>query len=193
VHPSVPAKTVAEFIAYAKANPGKISVASAGNGTPPHLAGELFKMMAGVDMLHVPYRGGAPAMTDLIGGRVELLFISELLCIAHIKAGKLRALAVTETTRLDALPDIPMVNESLPKYEASFWAGIAAPQNTPAEVIDKINKEVNAALNDSEMKVRFAEMGGVGLAGSPADFRKLLIEETEKWRAVIKFAGIKVQ
>jgi len=193
VHPSVPAKTVAEFTAYAKANPGKISVASAGNGTPPHLAGELFKMMAGVDMLHVPYRGGAPAMTDLIGGRVELLFISELLCIEHIKAGKLRALAVTATTRSDALPDIPMVNEFLPGYEASFWAGIAAPQNTPAEVIDKINKEVNAALNDSEIKVRFAEMGGVGLAGSPADFRKLLVEETEKWRAVIKFAGIKVQ
>ncbi|MBI5911344.1 MAG: tripartite tricarboxylate transporter substrate binding protein [Betaproteobacteria bacterium] len=191
VHPSVQAKTVPEFIAYAKANPGKISFASAGNGTPPHLAGELFKMMANVDMMHIPYRGGAPAVTDLIGGRVQALFISALLSNEHITAGTLRALAVTTTTRLEALPEIPTVSEFLPGYETSFWAGVAAPRNTPTEIIDKINKEINTALGDPKIKVRFADMGGTALGGSPVDFRNLITGETEKWAKVIKFAGIK--
>ena len=190
VHPSVPVTTVPEFIAYAKQNPGKINMASPGNGTPPHLAGELFKMKAGVDMLHVPYRGGAPAVTDLIGGRVQVIFISELLSLPHIKAGTLRALAATSTARSIALPDIPTVSEYLPGYEASFWAGIGAPRNTPAAIVDIINKEVSAALKDPDMKNRFAEMGGVGMGGTPANFQALLVDETEKWREVIKFAKI---
>lgn len=191
VHPSVPATSVPEFVAYAKANPGKLNMASPGTGTPPHLAGELFKKMAEVDILHVPYRGGAPAMTDLLSGRVQVMFISELLSLPHIKEGKLRALAETSTTRSHALPDVPTVSEFLPGYEASFWTGIAAPRNTSSDVVEIINTQVNDALNDRDMENRFAEMGGVGMAGSPADFGKRIVAETEKWRAVIKFAKIK--
>lgn len=191
VHPSVPANSVPEFIAYAKANPGKINMGSPGIGTPPHLAGELFKKMAGINMVHVPYRGGAPAMTDLLAGRVQVMFISELLSLPHIKAGKLRALAETAATRSGALPEIPTVSEFLPGYEASFWTGIAAPKNTPSNVIEIVNAQVNAALNDPGMKRRFAEIGGAGVAGSPADFGKRIVAETEKWRAVIKFANVK--
>ena len=191
VHPSVPAKTVPEFIAYAKQNPGKINIASPGTGTPPHLAGELFKMKTGIDMLHVPYRGGAPAVTDLLAGRMQVIFISELLSLPHIKAGTLRALAETSTKRSTALPDIPTVSEFLPGYEASFWTGIGAPHDTPAEAIELLNKEINAALKDPDMKNRFAEIGGIGMGGTPSEFKQLLVEETEKWRAVIKFAKIK--
>ena len=191
VHPSVPAKTVPEFIAYAKANPGKINMASAGNGTTPHMAGELFKMMAGVDMVHVPYRGGAPALTDLLGGQVQVMFDAMPSSIEHIRAGKLRALAVTTATRSEALPDIPTVGEFVPGYEASAWFGVGAPKNTPAEIIDKLNKEINAGLADPKIKARLADFGGTVLAGSPADFGKLIADETEKWAKVIKFAGIK--
>ena len=191
VNPSVPANTLPEFIAYAKANPGKINVASAGNGTPPHLAAELFKMMAAVDITHIPYRGGAPAITDLLGGRVEALFVSELLSIEHIKTGKLRPLGVTSAVRLESLPAVPTVAEFLAGYETSFWAGIVAPRNTPADIINILNREINAALSDPKIKMRFAEIGGLVLGGSPTDFQKLLADETEKWRKVITFAGIK--
>ena len=191
VNPSVPANTLPEFIAYAKANPGKINVASAGNGTPPHLAAELFKMMAAVDITHIPYRGGAPAITDLLGGRVEALFVSELLSIEHIKTGKLRPLGVTSAVRLESLPAVPTVAEFLAGYETSFWAGIVAPRNTPADIINILNREINAALSDPKIKMRFAEIGGLVLGGSPTDFQKLLADETEKWKKVITFAGIK--
>ena len=191
VNPSVPAKTVPEFIAYAKANPGKINMASAGIGTAPHVSGELFKMMTGVDMVHVPYRGGAPALTDLLGGQVQVMFATMPASIEYIRAGKLRALAVTTATRSEALPDIPTVGEFVPGYEASAWYGIGAPKNTPAEIIDKLNKEINAGLADPKMKARLADLGGTVLAGSPADFGKLIADETEKWAKVIKFAGIK--
>jgi tripartite-type tricarboxylate transporter receptor subunit TctC len=191
VHPSVPAKNVPEFIDYAKANPGRIDFGSPGNGTPPHLAGELFKMMAGVDMVHVAYRGGAPAVIDLISGRLQILFITALLSIEHIKTGKLRALAVTGTARSEALPEIPTVGDFLPGYEASFWVGIGAPRNTPVEIIEKLNKEINAALQDPKMKAHFADIDGTSLAGSPADFGKLFADETEKWGKVIRSANIK--
>lgn len=191
VNPSVPANTLPEFIVYAKANPGKINVASAGNGTPPHLAAERFKMMAAVDITHIPYRGGAPAITDLLGGRVEALFISELLSIEHIKTGKLRPLGVTSAVRLESLPAVPTVAEFLAGYETSFWAGIVAPRNTPADIINILNREINAALSDPKIKMRFAKIGGLVLGGSPTDFQKLLADETEKWRKVITFAGIK--
>jgi tripartite-type tricarboxylate transporter receptor subunit TctC len=191
VHPSVPAKTVPEFIAYAKQNSGKINMASPGTGTPPHLAGELFKMKTGIDMLHVPYRGGAPAVTDLLAGRVQVIFISELLSLPHIKAGTLRAIAETSTTRSPALPDIPTVSEFIPGFEASFWTGIGTPHNTPTEAVEILNKEINAALKDADMKKRFAEIGGIGMGGTPAQFKQFLVDETEKWRAVIKFAKIK--
>ena len=191
VNPSVPVYALPEFIAYAKTNPGKINVASAGNGTPPHLAAELFKMMAAVDIVHIPYRGGAPAITDLLGGRVQALFISELLSIEHVNTGRLRPLAVTAATRLESLPAIPTVGESLAGYETSFWAGVVVPRNTPVEIIDKLNKEINVALSDPKIKTRFAEIGGSVLGGSPTDFQKLLADETEKWRNVIKFAGLK--
>lgn len=193
VHPSVPAKNVPEFIDYAKQNPGKINMASPGTGTPPHLAGELFKMKTGVDMFHVPYRGGAPAVTDLIAGRVQVIFISELLSLPHIKAGTLRALAETSTVRSTTLPDIPTVSEFLPGYEASFWTGIGTPQNTPNEVVEVLNKSINAALKDTDMQKRFAAIGGIGMGGTSAEFKQLLVDETEKWRAVIKFAKIKPQ
>jgi tripartite-type tricarboxylate transporter receptor subunit TctC len=191
VNPSFPAKTVPEFIAYAKANPGKLNFGSAGNGTSLHVAGELFKMMAGVDMVHVPYRGGAPALTDLLGGQVQVMFDTMTASIEYIRAGRLRALAVTTATRSEALPDIPTVGNFLPAYEASIWWGVGVPKDTPAEIVDKLNKEVNAGLADPKIKARLADMGGTVLAGSPTDFGKLIAEETEKWAKVVKFAGIK--
>jgi tripartite-type tricarboxylate transporter receptor subunit TctC len=189
VHPSVPAKTLREFIAYAKANPGKLSMASAGNGTIPHIAGELFKMMAGVDMQHVPYRGGAPALTDLLGGQVQVLF-HDMSSIDHIKAGRLRALAVTSATRLEALPDVPTVGEVLPNYEANAWFGIGAPRGTPAAIIDRLNKQINASFADPKTKARLADLGTI-LPGSPTDFGKLINDETEKWGKVIRAANIR--
>jgi tripartite-type tricarboxylate transporter receptor subunit TctC len=193
VNPSVPAKTVPEFIAYAKANPGKINLGSPGIGTPGHVAGELFKMMAGVEMIHVPYRGGGPVMTDLLGGQVQVLFGSTSLTIEQIRAGKLRPLAVTTATRWEGLPDIPTVNDFVSGYEASAVSGLGAPRNTPAEIIDTLNKEINAALADPKMKARLADLGGTVLPGSPADFGKLIADEIEKWAKVIKFAGIKAE
>jgi tripartite-type tricarboxylate transporter receptor subunit TctC len=191
VHPSVPARTVPEFIAYAKANPGKLNMASAGNGTTPHVAGELFKMMTGVDMVHVPYRGGGPALTDLLGGQVQVYFGPMPPSIEHIRSGKLRALAVTSSGRSQALPDIVAMSDFVPGYEASQWYGIGVPKNTPSEIIDKLNKEINAGLADPKIKARLADLGGTLLAGSPADFGKLIADETEKWGKVVKFAGIK--
>ena len=191
VNPSVPVKTVAEFIAYAKANPGKISMASAGTGHPTHVAGEMFKAMTGVDLVHVPYRGGAPAVTDLIGGQVHAFFGLLPTSIEHIRAGKLRALAVTTAIRADTLPDLPTVGEFVPGYEASSWFGVGVPKNTPVEIINKLNKEINAALADPKIKARLADMGGTILARSPADFGKLIAQETEKWGKVIRAADIK--
>jgi tripartite-type tricarboxylate transporter receptor subunit TctC len=193
INPSFSAKTVPEFIAYAKANSGKISMASSGIGTGPHVAGELFKMMAGINMVHVPYRGDAPALTDLIGGQVQASLNPMPAVIEYIRAGKLRALAVTTATRSEVLPEIPTLSEFLPGYEASFWNGIGAPKNTPAEVIEKLNKEINAALADPKIKGRFADMGATVLAGSPADFGKLIADETEKWAKVVKFSGAKAE
>ena len=191
VHPSVPATTVPEFIAYAKANAGKVNMASAGNGTPQHIFGELFKMMAGVDLTHVPYRGGAPATTDLIGGQVQVIFSPLPESIEHIKAGKLRPLAVTTVTRLDVLPNIPTVGDFLPGYEGTGWLGVGAPKNTPAEIIDKLNKEINAGLADPKIVARIAELGGAVLGGSPTAFGKIVSDDIEKWAKVIRSAGIK--
>jgi len=191
VHPSVPANTVPEFIAYAKANPGKINIASPGIGTAPHLAGELFKTMAGLNLAHVPYRGGAPALTDLISGQVQVMFLSPAASIEYIRSGRLRALAVTSATRWEGLPDLPTVVDFLPGYEASVWFGVGAPKNTPSKIIDKLNTEINAALSDPKLKARLADLGGQVLPGSSADFGKLVVEETEKWGKVIKFANIK--
>jgi tripartite-type tricarboxylate transporter receptor subunit TctC len=193
VNPSVPAKTVREFIAYAKASPGKISMASAGIGSGPHVAGELFKKMTGVDMVHVPYRGGGPALTDLIAGQVQVYFSTTVASIEYIRAGRLRALAVSTATRWDALPDIPTVGEFVPGYEASAWFGVGAPKATPAEIVEKLNEEINAGLADPNMKTRLADLGGTVLVGSPADFGKLIADETEKWAKVIKSAGIKAE
>jgi tripartite-type tricarboxylate transporter receptor subunit TctC len=193
VHPSMPAKTVPEFIAYAKANPGKLNFASAGNGDASHLSGELFKVMTGVDMAHVPYRGSQPATTDLIGGQVQVEFASVVAAIGYVSTGKLRALAVTTPTRWEGLPDIPTVGDFVPGYEVSVWIGIGAPKNTPPGTIDKLNKEINAALADPKMKTRLADLGGTALPGSPADLRKRIAEETEKWAKVVKFAGIKAE
>src|SRR5262245_2797974 len=189
VHPSVPATTVPELIAYAKANPRKLNMASPGYGSSPHVSGELFKMMTGVDMLHVPYRSGA--LSDVLVGQVQVIFATAVVSIEYIKTGRLRALAVTTATRSDALPDIPTVGEFVPGYEASTWFGVGAPKATPAEIVDKLNKEVNAALDDPKMKARLADLGGTVLPGSPADFGKHIADETEKWAKVIKFAGIK--
>jgi len=191
VNPSVPAQTVPELIAYAKANPAKLNMASPGNGTPPHVAGELFKMMTGVNMVHVPYRGGAPALTDLLGGQVQVMFPATVASIEYIRGGKLRALAVTTATRSEALPDIPTVDEFVVGYEASSWNGIGAPKGTPAEVINKLNKEINTALADTKMKARLADLGRTVLPGSSADFGKLIADETEKWGKVIRAANIK--
>jgi len=191
VHPSVPAKTVPEFIAYTKANPGKVTMASGGIGAPSHVSGELFKMMAGVNLVHVPYRGGGPAVTDLLGGQVQVMFAPTPPSIEHIRSGKLRALAVTTATRLDVLPDIPTVGEFVPGYEASNWYGVGIPKNTPVEIVDKLNKEINAGLADPKIKARLADFGGTPLVVSPADFGRLIAEETEKWAKVIKSAGIK--
>jgi tripartite-type tricarboxylate transporter receptor subunit TctC len=191
VNPSFPGKTVPEFIAYAKANPGKINMASGGTGTGQHLTGELFKMMTGIDMMHVPYRGGAPAITDLIAGQVQVMFTSPPGMIESIKAGKLRALAVTTATRSEALPDVPPVGDFVPGFEAISWFGIGAPMKTPIEIVDKLNKEFNAALTDPGIKARIADMGATPFVGSPAEFAKLIAEEIEKWAKVVKFAGIK--
>ena len=190
VHPSVPAHTVPEFIAFAKGNPGKINMASPGAGSVPHIAGELFKTMAGVDILHVPYRGGAPALNDLLGGQVQMMFSNSPI-IDHIRAGKLRALAVTTTTPSKVLPDLPTVSEFLPGFEASNWQGIGAPRNTPAEIVDTLNRAINAALADAKLQRQLAEMDGTVITGSPDDFGKLIADETEKWGRVIRSASIK--
>ncbi len=191
VNPSISAKTVPEFIAYAKANSGKISMASGGNGSGPHVAGELFKAMAGVDMLHVPYRGDAPALTDLIGGQVQVYFSTLSATIEHVRTGKLRALAVTTAARSQALPEIPTVGEFVKGYEASAWQGIGAPKNTPAEIIDKLNRDINAGLVDPTIKARLADLGSSPFVGSPADFGKHIADETEKWGKVIRAANIR--
>jgi tripartite-type tricarboxylate transporter receptor subunit TctC len=191
INPSVPAATVPEFIAYAKANPGKLTMALSGVGTPSHVAGELFKMMAGVDMVHVPYRGAGPALVDLLGGQVQGMFVTMSSSIEYVRAGKLRALAVTTATRSEALPQIPTVDEFVPGYEASSWYGIGAPRNTPVEVIDKLNEAINAGLADPKIKARLADLGGDVLALSPAEFGKLIADETEKWSKVIRAANIK--
>jgi len=193
VHPSVPATTLPEFIVYAKANPGKLSYGSGGVGGITHITPELFKMMAGVNMLHVPYRGIAPALTDLLGGQVQVLFTNAALLIPYIGAGKLRALAITTATRLEALPGIPTVGEFVPGYEASSFFGLGAPKNTPAEIIDKLNNEINAALADPKFRARLAALDGTMLGGSPADFGKLIAAETEKWGKVIRAANIRPQ
>jgi tripartite-type tricarboxylate transporter receptor subunit TctC len=191
VNPSVPAKTVPEFIAYAKANPGKINLASGGIGGPSHVAGELFKMMTGTDMLLVSYRGMAPAVTDLLGGQVQVMFNSLPASIEYIKAGALRALAVASATRSETLPDIPTMGEFVPGYEAPTWYGLGAPKNTPAEIVEKLNKEINAGLADPKLRARLADLGGTVIGGSPADFGKVIAEETEKWGKVIRAANIK--
>ena len=191
VHPSFPAKTVPEFIAHAKANPGKVNMASAGTGTPPHLVGALFKAMADVDMVHVAYRGGAPALTDLIGGQVQVMFVGTPASIEYIRSGKLRPLGVTTATRSEVLPDVPTVGEFVPGYEASTWFGVGAPKNTPSQIIDKLNKEINAGHADPKLKAQLASLGGTVLPGSPADFAKLIADDTEKWARVIRAANIK--
>jgi tripartite-type tricarboxylate transporter receptor subunit TctC len=193
VNPSVPVTTLPELIAYAKANPGKLNYGSAGQGTPQNIACELFKMMAGVNLVHVPYKGGAPAVADLIAGHLQVIFAPVAESIQQIKAGKLRALAVTTASRLDVFPDVPTVGDFVPGYEASGFGGIGVPRNTPAEIVDRLNKELNAGLADSKIKARLVELGGTVLGGSPAEFGKILTEATEKWAKVIKFAGIKVE
>src|SRR5215510_6267469 len=191
VNPSVPARTVPEFTAYAEANPGKISMASAGNGTPSHVSGELFKMMTGVSMVHVPYRGGGVALPDLLAGQVQVMFPSMSSSIEYVRTGKLRALAVTTATRSDALPQVSTVSDFVPGFEATLWTGIGAPKNTPADIVDKLNREINAGLADPTIKARLADLGGTPLVGSPADFGKLIADETEKWAKVVKAANIK--
>jgi len=191
VNPSVPAKTIPEFIAYAKANPGKLNLASGGSGTEPHMAGELFKMMAGVNLVHVPYRGGGPALTDLLGGQVQVMFPGPASSIAYIRAGSLRALAVTSAPRLEALAEVPIMSDFLPGYEASSWQGLVAPKNTPVEIVDMLNTAINAGLADPTTRARLADLGNQVLASSPAEFGKLIAEETEKWGKVIRHAGIK--
>jgi tripartite-type tricarboxylate transporter receptor subunit TctC len=188
---SVPAKTVPELIAYAKANPGKVNFASAGNGTSPHMAGELFKMMTGVAMVHVPYRGEAPALTDLLGGQVQVMFATATASMEHIRAGTVRALAVSTTARFDTLPELPTVASFVPGYESSAFFGVGAPRSTPTEIVSKLNQEIAAALADPKVSARLASLGGTVLAGSPADFGRLVAADTEKWGKVVKFAGIK--
>jgi len=193
INPSVPAKTIPEFIAYAKANPGKISMASSGTGTTNHVAGELFKMMTSVDMVHVPYRGDAPAITDLLGGQVQVYFGTLSGSVEYIRAGKLRALAVTTAARSEVLPDIPTVSDFLPGYEASLWNGFGASKGTPVEIVEKLNKEINAAFPDPNIKARLADLGSVPMPMTLADFGRLIAEETEKWAKVIRAANIKLQ
>jgi tripartite-type tricarboxylate transporter receptor subunit TctC len=193
VTPSVPAKTVPEFITYAKANPGKINMASPGIGSSPHMIGELFKMMAGVDIIHVPYRSVAAAMTDLISGQVHMMFVTTAASVEYVKAGKLRALAVTSAMRAESLPDTPTVDESLRGFEGSSWYGVGAPSNTPLEIISMLNKEINLAFVDPKMRMRFADLGGTVIPGSPHDFGKLIADETQKWGKVVKLVGIKPQ
>ena len=193
VHPSVPTKSVPELIAYAKANPGKLNTASGGIGTPQHVAGELFKMMTGTNIIHVPYRGAAPALTDLLGGQVQMMFATMPSCIGYVRAGRLRPLAVTGGTRSEMLKGVPTVSETVLGFEASSWYGIGAPKNTPAEIVDRLNKEINAALADPKMLARLSELGASPIAGSPADFGKLIAEETEKWGKVIRAANIKAE
>jgi tripartite-type tricarboxylate transporter receptor subunit TctC len=191
VHPSVPARSVAEFIAYAKASPGKINFVSGGNGTTQHVAGELFKMLTGIDMVHVPYRGAAPALTDLLSGRVQIMFPGLASSVAYVKAGKLRALAVTSATRTAALPDLPTVADAVPGYEASTWYGVGAPRRTPADIVARLNREINAAVADAKIQARLADLGCAPLAGSPADFGRIMADDAEKWAEVIKFADVK--
>jgi tripartite-type tricarboxylate transporter receptor subunit TctC len=193
VNPSFPARTVSEFIAYAKANPGKINMASGGNGSAAHVAGELFKIMTGIEMVHVAYRGLAPALTDLLAGQVQVIFDSVPNSIAYIRAGRLRALGTTTAKRLEALPDVPTVGETVPGYEASGLAGVGAPRNTPAEIIATINREINAGLADPKLRARLADLGGTPIPGSPDDYGKLLAAEIEKWARVIRSAHIKLE
>ena len=191
VNPSLPAKTVPEFIAYAKSNPDKINMASGGKGTASHVSGELFKIMTGVNMVHVPYRGAAPALNDLIGGQVQVVFENMLAAIEYIKSGTLRALAVTTASRSDALPDIPTMGDFVPGYEASTWFGVGAPKNTPVEIIDRLNKEINAGLADPKLKARFTDLGSTPFASTPSDFAKLIVEETDKWGKVVRAANLR--
>src|SRR5262245_61641899 len=191
INPSVPAKTIPEFIAYAKSNPGKLNMASSGVAGASHISGELFKMMTGISMVNVPYAGGPPALTDLLAGQVQVLFDNLSSSIEHIRAGKLRALGVTTATRSEALPDVPPVSDFVPGYEAVSWTGVGAPRNTPAEVIDKLNREINAGLADPKIKARLVDLGDIPFPGSPADFGRFIVVETEKWGKVVKFAGIK--
>ena len=193
MHPAVPVKSVPELIAYAMNNPGRLTVASGGIGSPPHVFWELFKSMTGVDMLHVPYRGAVPALTDLLGGQVQVMFNTMAPSVEHIRAGTVRALAVTSAERVEVLPDIPTIGDFVPGYEASQWYGLCAPKNTPAEIIDKLSMEINAGLADPRMKARIAEFGDTVFASSRADFGKLILEDTEKWGKVIRTANIKVQ
>src|SRR5215510_3036475 len=193
VNPSLPSKAVPEFVAYAKASPGRISMASAGVGSGPHVSGELFKMMTGVQMLHVPYRGDAPALTDLLGGQVQVYFAGVPATLEHIKTGKMRPLGVTTANRSEALPDVPAVGDFVPGYEASVLFGVGAPKSTPAQIVEKLNKEINEALLDPKVRARLTEISGMALGGSPADFGKLIADETDKWGKVIKFAGIKAE
>src|SRR5262245_9846612 len=193
VHPSVPARAVPEFLAYARANPGKIDMASPGIGTSSHVAGELLKMMTGVDMAHVPYRGAGPALTDLLGGQVQVMIASTAAAIVYIRSGKLHPLAVTTSSRLEVLPGIPTVGEFVPGYQASGWFGIGAPKNTPAEIVDKLNKEINAALADPKIKARLADLGGMPFSMTPAEFGKFIADETDKWGKVIRTANIKAE
>jgi tripartite-type tricarboxylate transporter receptor subunit TctC len=193
VNPSVPAKTIPELIAYAKANPRKLNMASPGVGTTPHVAGELFKMMAGVDMVHVPYRGGGPALTDLLGGQVQVMFVTTVSSIGYIKADRLRALAVTTATRSEALPDLPTVAEFVPDYEASVWFGVGVPRNTPTDVVDRLSREINAGLADPKIKARLADLGGTPFQSSPSEFGKFIADDTEKWGKVIRAANIKAE
>ena len=193
VHPAVPATTVAEFIAYAKANPGKINMSSGGVGSTPHVSGELFKMMTGVQLVHVPYRGSGPARVDLLAGQVQVMFDPIASSLGHVKAGQLRALAVASTTRSEVLPDVPTIAETVPGYESDTWYGIGAPAGTPPAIVERLNREINAGLGDPKLKARLAELGGTVVTGPPGDFRRLIGAETEKWGKVVKFAGIKAE
>src|SRR5262245_1758740 len=193
VNPSVPVKTVPEFIAYAKANPGKLNMASPGNGSTPHVTGELFKMMTGINVVHVPYRSVAAGLTDMLSGQVQVTFGTSASTIAYIRAGTLRALAVTTATRSEALPDLPTIAEFVPGYEASAWFGVGAPRNTLTEIVNKLNMEINACLADPSLKARLADLGGITLASSPDDFARLIVEETAKWAKVVKFSGVKAE